>query len=125
MRRIVEIVTVLALLLSTPAIASCRLHPRERIVLYGAGDDPDVLLWDSQFRLRAYGVATFDEAHAMLPRAIFVHAGTRAVVIRCLGGFLQAPYGLGLDDAVDVRVLSGPQRGVTGWIAGSDAKAAF
>lgn len=121
MRRVAG-AAALVLLLCAPALAACHVRPREHIVLYGSGDDPGVLLWNSQFGLRAYHVATFDEAQAMLPRATLVAAGTRAIVIRCLRRFVAAPYGLGFDDAVDVRILSGPHRGETGWIAAADTK---
>jgi len=110
------------LVAANPALAVCRSRTSARVVLYGGGDDPGVFLWDSRFRLRAYHLATFDEAQAMLPRALLVRGGTRAVVIACLPNFVQARYGLGLDDAVDVKILSGPMRGVSGWISGSDIR---
>ncbi len=118
----VALALAVAMFVALPAFASCRLHAGQRVVLYGTGDDPGVFLWDSRFRLREYHHATFDEARAMLPRALFVAGGTRAIVLLCLQSFVQAPYGLGVDDAVEVRVLSGPLHGRTGWVAGSDAQ---
>jgi hypothetical protein len=108
--------------LAAPSPAACRVRPHARVVLFGTGGDPGVLLWDSRFRLRAYHLATFDEAQAMLPRALLVTGGTRAVVLRCMSNFVQARYGLGLDNALEVRVLTGRLRGTTGWVAGSDAR---
>ena len=35
----------------------CTLHDGDRIVLFSAGDDPHVLVWDSRFRLRDYHAA--------------------------------------------------------------------
>jgi len=113
---------LLALLCSLPAAAACRLRVRERIVLFGLGADPGVFLWDSRFRLRAYHAASFDEAQGMLPRALLVRAGTRAIVIWCLPRFVQPRYGMTLDDAVEVRILTGPLHGQTGWVLGSDAR---
>lgn len=123
MRSLAVLAALVVLLAPVPSRGTCRLHPSQKIVLYGAGDDPGVFLWNSQFRLRAYHVATFDEAQTMVLRALLVSGGTRAVVVRCLKDYVTAPYGLGLDDAVDVRITSGPLRGRTGWIAGSDVRA--
>lgn len=124
MRKIACVVIALAatLLVAQPALSTCQARADQRVVLYGAGDDPGVFLWDSRFRLRAYHIATFDEAQAMLPRALLAGGGTRAVIMRCLARYVQAPYGLGFDDAVEVRILSGPLRGRTGWVSGSDAR---
>lgn len=116
------VAVLLALLCALPAAAACQLHARERVVLFGAGDDPGVLLWDSRFRLRAYHAASFDEAQDMIARALLVTAGTRAIVIGCIPQFVQPRYGLTLQDAVDVRILTGPLRGRSGWVLGSDAR---
>lgn len=107
---------------AAPVSASCPVHSRERVVLYGVGDDPGVFLWDSRFRLRAYHAASFDEAQALLPHALLLGGGTRAVVIRCYRNDVQPKYSLRPDDAIDVLVLSGPQRGRTGWVIGGDVR---
>jgi len=112
----------IAIVLSASSAVACPKHALERVVLYGTGGDSDVLLWDSRFRLREYHLATFDEAQAMLPRALLVRGGARALVLHCLRDYVQARYALGLDDAVDVRIVSGPQRGTTGWISGADVR---
>lgn len=111
-----------ALLTASPALPECHVRGSDRVVLYGGGDDPGVFLWDSRFRLRAYHLATFDEAEALLPRALLVRPGTRAIVIGCLRDFVQARYGLGFEDAVNVRILSGPLHGRVGWISASDMR---
>ncbi len=113
-------VAVLAILCSAAAIAACHVHPRERVVLFGVGDDPGVFLWDSRFRLRAYHSTSFDEAQALLPHALLLAAGTRAIVITCYRNDVQPKYSLSPEDAVEVRVLTGPQRGRTGWVIGGD-----
>jgi hypothetical protein len=107
---------------TVPVLASCLVHPRERVVLYGVGDDPGVFLWDSRFRLRAYHAASFDEAQALLPHALLLGGGTRAIVIRCYRNDVQPKYSLTPDDAVDVLVLSGPDRGHSGWVIGGDVR---
>lgn len=113
---------LLGLLCIAAAPAACRIHANEHVVLYGVGDDPGVFLWDSRFRLRAYHAASFDEAQALLPHALLVSGGARAVVISCYANFVQPKYRLFPDDAVDVRVLTGALRGRTGWVIGGDAR---
>ena len=66
------------------ALADCKVHRGDHVVLYSTTDDPSVLLWDSRARLREYHAASFDEAQAMLPHAFLVAPGTRANVISCV-----------------------------------------
>lgn len=107
---------------TVPVIASCLVHPREHVVLYGVGDDPGVFLWDSRFRLRAYHAASFDEAQALLPHALLLGGGTRAIVIHCYRNDVQPKYSLTPDDAIYVLVLSGPEHGHSGWVVGGDVR---
>jgi hypothetical protein len=108
----------------TPSVAwaECRAHRGDRVVLYSTTDDPSVLIWDSRARLRAYYGASFDEAQAMLPHAILVAPGTRATVISCVGNYIESPMFQQAEDAVGVVISSGPQRGVTRWVLGSDVR---
>ena len=116
------VLALLAAIAAAPASTSCGVHAHERVVLFGAGDDPSVLLWDSRFRLRAYHLASFDESQAMLPRALLVAGGTRAIVLSCIGNFVQPRYGLTLDDALYVKILTGPLHGRSGWVIAADAR---
>lgn len=110
-------------LISAPgASADCRLHRGDRVALYSTTDDPSVLIWDSRARLRAYNAASFDEAQAMLPHAVLVSPGTRAIVVSCVAGYVQSPISAQADDAVGVVIVSGPQRGITRWVLGSDVR---
>jgi hypothetical protein len=104
------------------ALADCKLHRGDRVVLYSTTDDPSVLIWDSRARLRAYHAASFDEAQAMLPHAILVSPGTRATVISCVANYVESPIFNGPDDAIGVVISSGPERGVTRWVLGSDTR---
>jgi hypothetical protein len=105
-----------------PASADCKVHHGDRVVLYSTTDDPSVLVWDSRSRLREYYAASFDEARAMLPHAILVAPGTRANVISCVANFVDSPVFHQPDDAIGVVISSGPQRGVTRWVLGSDVR---
>ena len=100
----------------------CKLHQGDRIVLYGSADDPDVLAWDSRFRLRAYHAASFDEAEQLLPHAVLLAAGTRAEVIECVAKFVPA-HGFDMpEDAIGIMILNGPEKGIGKWVIGSDTR---
>jgi hypothetical protein len=100
----------------------CKEHRGEKVVLYSTTDDPSVLIWDSRARLRAYYGASFDEAQAMLPHAILVAPGTRATVISCIANYIESPIFQVPEDAIGVAISSGPQRGITRWVLGSDVR---
>lgn len=104
------------------ASADCKVHRGDRIVLYSTTEDPSVLVWDSRARLRAYHAASFDEAQAMLPHATLLAPGTRATVISCVSNYVESPIFTQPADAVGVVISSGPQRGATRWVLGSDAR---
>jgi hypothetical protein len=109
----------LALLVPGVALADCRVHPSDRVVLYGTTDDPDVFVWDSRFRLRDYEGGTFDQMRALLPHATLVRPGTRAVIESCVSNFVQPKYGTLPDDAIGIVIVTGSQRGERGWVLGS------
>jgi hypothetical protein len=100
----------------------CKLHQGQRIALYGSGDDPDVLAWDSRFRLREYHAASYDEAEQLLPHASLESPGTRAMVVSCVTGFVLSPMLIGPQDAVGIILLNGPDKGIGKWVLGSDVR---
>jgi hypothetical protein len=113
---------LLCLATAAPAAADCKVHRGDHVVLYSTTDDPSVLIWDSRARLREYHAASFDEAQAMLPHALLVAPGTRATVVSCVANFVESPIFHSPDDAIGVEVLTGPQRGVTRWVLGTDVR---
>lgn len=120
MRR-VSLIAAIALLIIVPvaARAACRVHAHQQVVLYGTADDPDVFVWDSRFRLRNYEGGTFDQMQALMPHALLVRPGTRAVEQSCVPDFVQSKYETAPDDAVGIVITSGPLRGQRGWVLGS------
>lgn len=106
-----------------PAAPSCKFVMGQRVALLGEGDDPDVFLWDSRFRLAAYQTGSWDVDRALLPHARLIHAGTRAVVVACVPRFVHPKYRSGTDAAIGIRILQGSLRGITGWALGSDVRA--
>ncbi len=107
----------------SPAAPACAFAVGQRVALLGEGDDPDVFLWDSRFRLAAYQTGSWDVDRALLPHARLTEAGTRAVVIACVANFVHPKYRSGTDDAVGIRISHGKLNGVTGWALGSDLRA--
>jgi hypothetical protein len=107
------------------ARADCRLRSGDIVVLYGTSDDPDVFLWDSRFRMRQYEEGTFDEMNALLPHAVLARPGTRALVVSCVSGFVRSKYSETPDDAVGVRIISGPLHGQGGWVLGSSVRGSY
>ncbi|MGD0968867.1 MAG: hypothetical protein ABR949_11305 [Candidatus Aquilonibacter sp.] len=119
MRKISALAMLLLLLATHAALADCRVHPNDRVVLYGTTDDPDVFVWDSRFRLRDYEGGTFDQMRALLPHATLVRPGTRATVESCVSDFVQSKYVPEPDDAIGIVITAGPLRGQRGWVSGS------
>ncbi|HTV92605.1 MAG TPA: hypothetical protein VMG98_07795 [Verrucomicrobiae bacterium] len=119
MRTLSVVAALLLWLAPHVALADCRVHPSDRVVLYGTTDDPDVFVWDSRFRLRDYEGGTFDQMRALLPHATLVRPGTRATVESCVSDFVQSKYVTEPDDAVGIVITAGPLRGQRGWVSGS------
>lgn len=119
MRTISALAVLLFLLVPNAALADCRVHQNDRVVLYGTTDDPDVFVWDSRFRLRDYEGGTFDQMKALLPHATLVRPGTRAMVQSCVSDFVQSKYVPQPDDAIGIVIIAGPLRGQRGWVSGT------
>lgn len=116
---------VLALFCAQPALADCRVHAGEHVVLYGTTDDPDVFVWGSRFRLRLYQEGTWDQARVLIGEASLAPPGTRAIVLSCVPSFVVLKYSNEEDDAVGITIVSGPLRGKTGWVLGTDIRGVY
>jgi hypothetical protein len=120
--RIVAATLLVWLAFAGPALADCKVHRGDHVVLYSTTDDPSVLAWDSRSRLREYHAASFDEAQAMIPHAILVAPGTHATVLSCAPNYVESPIFHQPDDAIGVLITNGPDRGITRWVLGSDVR---
>ena len=121
------LIALLALLLAagstgTAAFADCKMHHGDRVELYGGSDDPDVLVWDSRFRLREYHGASFDVRETLSRHADVVSPGTRAIVDTCVPDFVDSPLFEHPADAVGIVIVSGPHRGERGWVLSTDVR---
>ncbi len=119
-RRAVAVALLIAALGATAP--NCRSRTGNHIALYGSTGDPDVLIWDSRFRLQRYEAGTFDQMRALLPHARLAPPGTRAVIESCVLDFVQPKFASAPDDAVGIVVVSGPLRGARGWVLGADIR---
>jgi hypothetical protein len=124
MRNVVALLLTIAFALAAGgrAHAQCDFKTGARVVLTSEADDPDVLLWDSRFRLRDYSAASFDVSRELLPHARLVSQGTRATVESCVPDFVQLRLQSGSDDAIGIIITSGKYRGVRGWVLGTDLR---
>jgi hypothetical protein len=98
----------------------CAASPQARIVLAADSADPDVFVWDDLSRLAGYSRGTWAGTSAIMAHTVLAHPGTKAVVLACLHRALRAKYSVAEDDAIRVRMLSGPYRGRFGWVASPD-----
>lgn len=115
-------IALLPFVQAAPALAQCKLHRGVKVVLYSESDDPDVLVWDSRFRLRDYSAASFDVAQQLLPHARLAESGTRATVESCVPDFVTARLLSVAEDAVGVVITTGLLRDQRGWVLGSDLR---
>lgn len=113
---------LMAVAFAPSALAQCKLHRGARVVLYSESDDPDVLVWDSRFRLRDYHAASFDEARQLLPHARLASPGTRATVESCVSDFIVPRLINAPDNAIGVIIVSGPLHDQRGWVLGTDVR---
>ncbi len=111
-----------AVMACSGALADCNITSGERVVLFSTSYDPDVLIWDSRSRLIDYAAAPWQTARALLPHALLARAGTKAMVLQCQGNVIHPKYRMASQDAVGIKVTSGPYRGRFGWIAIDDLR---
>ncbi len=100
--------------------ADCSAAPGGRVVLESDAVDPDVFLWDSRLRLADYAAGAWGNTRAIFAHTLLTGAGTQAVVIACVPAAAHPKFSSGDEDAIGVRVMSGPYRGRYGWVLSSD-----
>lgn len=105
-----------------PVLAECNIASGERIALLSLSYDPDVLVWDSRQRLIDYAAASWETARALLPHAVLARAGTKALVTQCQPNVIHPKYRLATQDAVGVKITSGPYHGRYGWVTIDDLR---
>ncbi|GAC1443462.1 MAG: hypothetical protein NVS2B8_13390 [Vulcanimicrobiaceae bacterium] len=110
---------VLAFAIPAPA-AECVASAGGRVVLASDAVDPDVFLWDSRARLLNYSAGQWGSTKAIFAHTMLAQPGTKAMIVSCVPAVAHLKYGAADEDAIGVRVLSGPHRGRYGWVLSSD-----
>lgn len=122
--------SVVAMLLTAACVtpvaagaASCSLAPGAALILRSSDFDPDVLIWDSRQREIDYVSGSIKNASEVLSHTLLAAPGTRAVVVACDPGSSKPRYAAAAEDTVEIKLMSGPNRGRSGWVSSGDAHA--
>lgn len=113
---------VLLVTLNLPAHAAppCLVPVGRSVTLKSADIDPDVFVWDARQRVIDYVGGYWRGTGDVLAHTLLAKPGTRATVIQCVAGVIHSRFANDLQDAVGLRILSGPNRGRYGWVTGED-----
>ncbi len=111
----------LVVALSVPAFAvPCTLSVGHAVSLKSTDLDPDVFVWDSKQRAIDYAAGYWKDTRDVLAHSLLAKPGTRATVVQCVPGAIHSKYASDLEDAVGIRIQSGPNRGRYGWVTSGD-----
>lgn len=123
MRRAAALALAVLCALSTAQQAFARCpHRGAKVALLGGMYDPDVLVWDSRFRLAEYQTGTFDAQRALLPHAWILRPGTRGIVRTCVPGAVRPRFRDDVEDALRIYVINGRYAGHWGWVLSEDVR---
>jgi hypothetical protein len=100
--------------------AECSAVPGGRVLLASDAVDPDVFLWDSRTRLAEYAAGSWGNTRAIFAHTMLAEPGTVALVVSCVPAAAHPKFSTGDEDAIGVRIVSGPYRGRYGWVLSSD-----
>jgi hypothetical protein len=106
---------------SAARAADCAASPRDRIILSADTADPDVFVWDDEMRLIDYSLGRWSDTRSIMIHTVLAHPGTQAFVVGCVRGALHSRYAAAGDDAIRLKMTSGPYRGRFGWVSSRDA----
>ncbi len=102
------------------ATALCTANPGGKVVLESDAVDPDVFLWDSRTRLIDYAAGQWGNTQAIFAHTVLAEPGTQATVIACFPSAAHPKFSTGDEDAIGVKIMSGPYKGRYGWVLSSD-----
>jgi hypothetical protein len=98
----------------------CTVTPGGHVVLESDAVDPDVFLWDSRDRLIDYAAGQWGNTRAIFAHTLLAEPGTQATVVACFPSVAHPKFSTGDEDAIGVKIMSGPHRGRYGWVLSSD-----
>jgi hypothetical protein len=102
----------------------CPNTPGGRVVLISDAADPEVFLWDSRDRLVDYAGGHWGSSRAIFTHTVLAEPGTQALIMTCVPGAPHQNYDGFDQDAVGVKIVTGPYRGRYGWVLSSDVRPA-
>lgn len=112
---------IVLLMIAAPSLAAeCGVAPGGRVMLASDAVDPDVFLWDSRVRLVDYAAGQWGNTRAIFAHTVLAEPGTLAMIVSCVRAVAHPKFGNGDEDAIGVKVTSGPHRGRYGWVLSSD-----
>ena len=82
--------------------------------------DPDVFVWDSKIRMVQYAAGSWGSTREVLVHTMLSKPGTQATIVACEGNTVHSRLTGSIQDAFSIRILNGPNKGRTGWVAGED-----
>lgn len=123
-RTLIAITALLVLIPGSPPRASevCSFSTGQYVLLKSNQLDPDVFVWDSRARLVTYASGDWKNTQDVIDHTILSKPGTRAIVVGCDPQAIHFRYAQPVQDALGLKLTSGPQRGRYGWIASDDAQ---
>jgi hypothetical protein len=113
-------IAVAAALRAASAAALCAAPAGGRVVLEADALDPDVFLWDSRSRLVDFAAGQWGNTRAIFAHTLLARPGTRATIVACIPAAAHPKFAQRDEDAVGVKLMSGPYRGRYGWVLSSD-----
>lgn len=102
------------------ASAGCGIPSGQPVLLRSGDLDPDVFVWDSKQRVVAYAAGYWKNTTDVMSHTVLSKPGTRAVVIACDKEIVHSRYANAVQDAIGIRLMTGPSRGRYGWVSSED-----
>jgi hypothetical protein len=99
---------------------ACSVAVGQRVLLASNAADPDVFVWDAKARMLDYELNSWRTTREVMDHTAIAAPGTLAVVTQCDALIVRSKMMPGLQDAVGLRLLSGPSRGAYGWVPAED-----
>lgn len=98
----------------------CSVSVGGHVVLESDAVDPQVFIWDSRDRLIDYTGGAWRDTKAIFAHTVLAEPGTQAMVISCVPSVAHPKFSTDDEDAIGVKIMSGPHRGRYGWVLSSD-----
>lgn len=115
--------TMVAFFVLQPALASatgCGGTIGRHAILASDAVDPDVFVWNRRASLLDYSSGVWMSTGAVVAHTLLEKPGTKAFIISCVPSEVHSRFSGSSQDAIGIRILSGPARGRYGWVIEED-----